>query len=233
MNEIVLRCEGVSKQFESSSQRDALTVLNQISLDVKKGEKLALVGKSGSGKSTLLQLLGGLMAPDEGQISWQISSENAINLHQHSDDAITKVRNTFLGFVFQFHHLLPEFDALENVMLPLMIGGIDKSEAKDRAIELLTKVGLAKRFTHYPAQLSGGEQQRVAICRAIANKPALILADEPTGNLDEYHSAEVLDLLQQIQEEMNMAMILATHDQSLESRCDRVLFLSRGQLSIK
>lgn len=230
----VISCQDLSKSYQSSASTDhSLHVLNKITLSVNLGEKLALIGKSGSGKSTLLQLLGGLLKPDMGSIIWQVGHSKAIHLEQCSDDEITQARNQFLGFVFQFHHLLPEFDALENVMLPMMIAGKSKSECADQARSLLKQVGLDNRIHHYPAQLSGGEQQRVAICRAVANNPLLLLADEPTGNLDEYHSAEVLDMLQQIQEEMNVSMILATHDRSLEARCDRVLFLSKGHLSEK
>lgn len=225
----ILACKNLSKSYGENFH---LTVLNDISFSVNEAERIAIVGKSGSGKSTFLQLLAGLMPVDSGEVHWLINQE-LVNIQQLKEDKVTRIRNQFLGFVFQFHHLLPEFDALENVMLPMLIAKKSKEEAKEKAFELLNRVGLSGRISHYPSQLSGGEQQRVAICRALINDPKIILADEPTGNLDEYHAKEVLALLQQLQEELAIAMIIATHDSSLEATCDKVAFLSNGTLNEK
>lgn len=225
----ILDCSDLSKSYGEHAH---LTVLKDINFSIVEAQSIAVVGKSGSGKSTFLQLLAGLMPADSGQINWYTSAEK-VSIQQIKEEKITRLRNSFLGFVFQFHHLLPEFDALENVMLPMLIAKKTKEEAKEQAFELLKSVGLEARTNHYPSQLSGGEQQRVAICRALINNPKIILADEPTGNLDEYHAKEVLALLQQLQEELAIAMIIATHDASLEATCDKVAFLSGGSIKEK
>jgi lipoprotein-releasing system ATP-binding protein len=225
----ILVCSELSKSY---GEQIHLTVLKDIDFRIEEAESIAIVGKSGSGKSTFLQLLAGLMPVDSGNIQWLVEKD-LLAIQQLKEDRITRIRNQFLGFVFQFHHLLPEFDALENVMLPMLIAKKSKDEAKEKAIHLLNRVGLANRISHYPSQLSGGEQQRVAICRALINDPKILLADEPTGNLDEYHAKEVLALLQQLQEELAIAMIIATHDASLEATCDKVAFLSNGSLKKK
>lgn len=225
----IVQCANLSKSYGENTH---LTVLKDIDFSIQEAQSIAIVGKSGSGKSTFLQLLAGLMPADSGEIHWQVDAER-ISIQQIKEEKVTRIRNSFLGFVFQFHHLLPEFDALENVMLPMLIAKKSKDEAKEKAFELLKRVGLSARTTHYPSQLSGGEQQRVAICRALINNPKIILADEPTGNLDEYHAKEVLALLQQLQEELSIAMIIATHDASLEATCDKVSFLSNGSLNHK
>jgi lipoprotein-releasing system ATP-binding protein len=222
----ILECSDLSKSYGENTH---LTVLKDIHFSIQQAQSIAVVGKSGSGKSTLLQLLAGLMPADSGNVNWFIDKE-FISIQQIKEERVTRIRNQFLGFIFQFHHLLPEFDALENVMLPMLIAKKSKEEAKEKAYELLKRVGLESRLTHYPSQLSGGEQQRVAICRALINDPKIILADEPTGNLDEYHAKEVLALLQQLQEELAIAMVIATHDASLEATCDKVAFLSNGSL---
>jgi len=214
---------------KSYGENTHLTVLKDIHFSIQQAQSIAVVGKSGSGKSTLLQLLAGLMPADSGNVNWFIDKE-FISIQQFKEERVNRIRNQFLGFIFQFHHLLPEFDALENVMLPMLIAKKSKEKAKEKAYELLKRVGLESRLTHYPSQLSGGEQQRVAICRALINDPKIILADEPTGNLDEYHAKEVLALLQQLQEELAIAMVIATHDASLEATCDKVAFLSNGSL---
>jgi|AntRauMFilla1563_2_1112583.scaffolds.fasta_scaffold00474_5 lipoprotein-releasing system ATP-binding protein len=222
----ILECSDLSKSYGENTH---LTVLKDIHFSIQQAQSIAVVGKSGSGKSTLLQLLAGLMPADSGNVNWFIDKE-FISIQQIKEERVTRIRNQFLGFIFQFHHLLPEFDALENVMLPMLIAKKSKEKAKEKAYELLKRVGLESRLTHYPSQLSGGEQQRVAICRALINDPKIILADEPTGNLDEYHAKEVLALLQQLQEELAIAMVIATHDASLEATCDKVAFLSNGSL---
>jgi lipoprotein-releasing system ATP-binding protein len=201
----------------------SLQVLRAASLQVKRGEMVALVGPSGCGKSTLLHIAGLLERPDAGQI--RLSGQEAEKL---SDDLRTEIRRTAVGFVYQYHHLLREFSALENVALPQMIAGRSRAEANERARQLLESVGLAKRGDHRPAELSGGEQQRVAVARALANNPVLLLADEPTGNLDEHTAADVFAMLVRLVREAGLGALIATHNLELARRMDRRLTLHEG-----
>lgn len=203
-----------------------ITVLDGVDLAVERGEMVAIIGASGAGKSTLLHLLGALDRPTRGEVVVAGQSLNGMN-----DDAVSALRNRTVGFVFQFHHLLREFTALENVMMPLRIAGADESVAKGRAMELLDRMGLAGRVHHRPAQLSGGEQQRTAVARALAADPSVLLADEPSGNLDHGNSERLHDLFAQLTREMEIAMVVVTHNRSLAARADRVLQLEEGRLS--
>jgi lipoprotein-releasing system ATP-binding protein len=198
-----------------------LAVLNHLDLDIRQGEIVALVGPSGSGKTTLLQIAGLLDTPTSGDVII-----NGENLSGAGDSKRTTARRNHIGFIYQFHHLLPEFSALENVMLPQMIAGTDKKNAAQKATELLTSLGLADRLTHRPAALSGGEQQRVAIARALANDPIVLLADEPTGNLDPLTAEIVFGLLIRMVREKGLAMLVATHNFDLAERMDRVVQVS-------
>lgn len=202
-----------------------LTVLNGVDLEVNRGEVLAIVGESGSGKSTLLHLMGALDRPDEGEVIF-----DGEQVFGRSDEALARFRNDCVGFVFQFHHLLPEFTALENVAMPALIGGQGLQQASKRATELLDQMGLADRREHVPSELSGGEQQRVAVARALMNQPALVLADEPTGNLDTATSARLHEELAGLARELNQTFVIVTHNQDLASRADRVLALKAGVL---
>ena len=214
---------GLNKFYEAGSGR--LHVLRDVSLDVRRGEMVAIVGASGVGKSTLLHLLGGLDRADSGSIT-----VGDIELLTLSDLALVEFRNRNVGFVFQFHHLLPEFDARENVEMPMRIARMPLDEARRRASELLTRVGLADRLTHRPNMLSGGEQQRVAVSRALVMRPALLLADEPTGDLDEITGDALHGLLRDMHKEHGLTSVIATHNPRLAAACDRVLRLERGQL---
>ena len=221
MSEAVLRLEGVERRFHQGEAR--LEVLRGASLVLEPGERVALIGPSGSGKSTLLQIAGLLEHADGGEVV--VSGRPCSSLR---DGERTRTRRHSLGFVYQFHHLLPEFTALENVMLPQMIAAASKGDARARAQELLSRLGLAERTTHRPARLSGGEQQRVAIARALANRPAVVLADEPTGNLDEETGGAVFDALTDAIRSTRAAALIATHDPDLARRTDRVLRLHNG-----
>lgn len=220
----VLEARNISKAFDSG-QNKKIQILSHIDIHLKAGERVALLGKSGSGKSTLLHILGGLLQADEGTVHWQLNGKSA-ELSGLSDQALSRMRNTFLGFIFQFHHLLPEFTALENVMLPCLIAGNSEQKAKKEAKALLSHLGLSERMQHYPSDMSGGEQQRVSVCRALVNRPAVILADEPTGNLDLQNATEMLDLLAKVQQDFGMSMLIATHDHAVKSYCERVLTLN-------
>ncbi|MEE9372179.1 MAG: ABC transporter ATP-binding protein [Saprospiraceae bacterium] len=202
-----------------------LKVLSDVSLDVAKGEIVAIVGKSGSGKTTLLHIIGTLDNPNHGEI---ILNNQLISHLKHKE--LARFRNESLGFIFQFHHLLAEFSAVENVMIPALIGKRKEDKSKKRATELLTYLGLAERLEHKPNQMSGGEQQRVAIARALINNPDIILADEPTGNLDDKISEEFFDLILQLRKDFGQTFIIVTHNKELASRCDRTLTLSQGRL---
>ena len=219
----VVSASGLNKSYLVGTQ--AISVLRDLELDVQAGEMVAIVGASGVGKSTLLHLLGGLDRADAGMIA--IGGQDLSGL---SDGALVEFRNRHVGFVFQFHHLLAEFDAQENVEMPMRIARIPQAEGRARARQLLGRVGLADRVVHKPSMLSGGEQQRVAVARALVMRPALLLADEPTGDLDE-HTAETLhDLLRGMHRERGLTSVIATHNPRLAAACDRVLRLEEGRL---
>ncbi len=200
-------------------------VLRDVTLEVEEGQMVAVIGASGVGKSTLLHVLGGLDSLDGGAVV-----VDGVALHDLNDAGRVAFRNQRVGFVFQFHHLLPEFSALENVEMPLRIGRVPLAEGRPRARALLERVGLGHRLTHRPGTLSGGEQQRVAIARALVNSPALLLADEPTGNLDEHTAASLHSLLREMHAERRLTSVIATHNSRLAEACDRVLRLEDGQL---
>jgi lipoprotein-releasing system ATP-binding protein len=202
-----------------------LRILEGVEIAVQPGEAVAIVGASGSGKSTLLHLLGGLDRPTSGDVLL-----DGRPIFVLDDRELAQVRNRRIGFVFQFHHLMREFTALENVMMPMFIAGIGDEEAERRARNLLAEVGLAARTSHKPWQLSGGEQQRVAVARALANSPAVVLADEPSGNLDTHTAEQLHDLFFRLREEHGIALVLATHNRELADRADRILQLKEGQL---
>lgn len=219
----VLQCQDVSKSFHDGSS--VVSVLSNVSLQVKRGEKVAILGSSGSGKSTLLHILGGLELPSTGTVSVSQQSLNTLTSNE-----LATLRNRKLGFIYQFHHLLAEFSAVENVAMPLLIAGEDKATAQHKAIQLLERVGLAHRLTHQPAALSGGERQRVAIARALVNNPDVVLADEPTGNLDKKTGEQVYQLLCDLSEQLGTSFIVVTHDVALAEQMDRVLELNNGAL---
>jgi len=223
MSEPLLDARGAHKTYTLGKR--ALEVLRGVNLTVQRGEFLALRGASGAGKSTLLHLLGGLDSPTRGEI-WC----GGKNLADFSNGALAAFRNAQVGFVFQAYHLLPELDALENVCVPARLARVDAAKAEARARELLARVGLAERLEHRPFELSGGEQQRVAIARALINDPPLILADEPTGNLDSHTGEEIIDLLCRLRAERNSTLIIATHDAKLAARAERVVELVDGQV---
>jgi lipoprotein-releasing system ATP-binding protein len=222
----VLELEKVVKSFEQAGEK--LEVLKGCDLTISSGEMVALVGPSGSGKSTLMHIAGLLESPSAGTI--RISQQDASRLN---DKKRTKLRSQTIGFVYQYHHLLPEFSALENVVLPQLINGKTKKAARERAASLLEQVGLGSRMTHRPARLSGGEQQRVAIARALANEPALLLADEPTGNLDPDTSEMVFAMLLELTKKNELAALIATHNHQLAIRMDRVIELGSGLIKEK
>ena len=223
MSNWVLQCQNVGKSYVDGQLN--VTVLANLNLQVAAGKSVSIVGASGSGKSTLLHILGGLDTPSEGRVTL---------LEQHlaglSQTALGQLRNRHLGFVYQFHHLLPEFSALENVMMPLLIGKMPKAEAEATAAEMLDKVGLKPRMQHRPGELSGGERQRAAIARALVNRPACLLADEPTGNLDRKNAQNVFDMMLDLQHELNTALVVVTHDDELAARFDEVLLMQDGGL---
>lgn len=202
-----------------------LEVLRGVSLEVKEGEIVSIVGASGAGKTTLLQIMGTLLPADEGEV--QIAGTKVFALNERR---MAEFRNRHIGFVFQFHNLLPEFSALENVMMPALIGGAERSVAKGRAMELLEAVGLSERTDHKPAQLSGGEQQRVAIARALMNRPSVLFADEPTGNLDTHNRDEIQQLLFDIRTKFGQTIVMVTHDERLAEMADRKIVMRDGQI---
>lgn len=224
-SDTILSGINITKTYPQKTGDGALTVLDDISISIDRGSVVSVIGASGSGKSTLLHVLGGLDRPDSGEVLW-----NDQHIYTMDDESLADFRNTQLGFVFQFHHLLPEFTAVENVMMPALIFGNPFEEAKSRAHELLKKFGIPSRAEHRPTQLSGGEQQRVAMARALMNKPKLILADEPTGNLDEENTDILLDMLFELREIENVSILLITHEKDIAKRSDTIYQLSKGKL---
>jgi lipoprotein-releasing system ATP-binding protein len=221
----VLAVEGLTKTYVGGDG-GLITVFDGVDLEVERGEMVAIVGASGAGKSTLLHLLGALDRPTAGRVLIGGRPLGGMN-----DDAVSTLRNRTIGFVFQFHHLLREFTALENVMMPLRIGGMDSGKARERALALLDRVGLSGRVHHRPSALSGGEQQRTAVARALAADPQVLLADEPSGNLDHYNSERLHELFAELAHEMEIAMVVVTHNRAFAARADRILQLEDGRLT--
>ena len=223
MNSDVLTCRAVVRRFMEGDSM--LEVLSGVDLDVAPAERLAIIGTSGSGKTTLLQIMGGLDEPTSGEVV-----VGGKSIAHTSETEKSTLRNRYIGFVYQFHHLLPEFTAQENVAMPLLIRRLGKEEAMAGAAELLRRVGLGERLGHKPGELSGGERQRAAVARALITKPALVLADEPTGNLDAGNGAHVLGLMLELNQELETSLVIVTHDHSIANQMDRVLVLEDGKL---
>jgi len=223
MTEPVLEARNVARHFQQGP--DTLEVLKGVNVSILAGERLSIVGASGSGKTTLLQVLGGLDKPSQGQVL-----VNGKDIHSLGEKERGELRNHAIGFVYQFHHLLPEFSALENVAMPLLVRRMKTSEAKDRAAEILKRVGLGERLTHRPHQLSGGERQRAAVARALVTQPKLVLADEPTGNLDGKNAEGVFELMLELNRERRTSLVLVTHDLRIAARMDRTLEIEDGSL---
>lgn len=224
MNNIILKSNKLYKSYLDGNSK--IEVLRGVDLSISQGERIAIIGPSGSGKSTLLHLLGGLDKPSEGEVCVQ-----GVSWQKISEKKRCQLRNQTLGFIYQFHHLLPEFTALENVSLPLLLGKASVKDAETRASAILDEVGLNARKEHKPAQLSGGERQRVAIARALVHQPYCMLADEPTGNLDQHTALKVFDLMLELNTKMNTALVIVTHDLQLAKKMDRVLVLGEGVLA--
>jgi lipoprotein-releasing system ATP-binding protein len=227
MNETILEAKDIIKSYQTT-KRVNLKVLRGVSIEIEKSKITIIVGASGAGKSTLLHLLGGLDRPDSGEVIF-----NQKNIFDFSDDKLAQFRNKNVGFVFQFHHLLPEFTALENVMIPQLIEGTNFSKAKIRSEDLLNTVGLNERLDHKPAELSGGEQQRVAVARALANNPGIIFADEPTGNLDSINSEEIHKLIINHKTKFGLTFVIVTHNQNLVDLADQIYEIKDGQIALK
>lgn len=213
----MLSASGINKKYGE------LHILKGVDLQINESEIVSIVGSSGAGKTTLLQILGTLDKPDSGKMSI-----NGIDPFSLSSNKMAEFRNKEVGFIFQFHQLLPEFNAYENVMLPALIMGLSKKEAADKAKEILAKIGLESRFNHRPSELSGGEQQRVAVCRSLINNPAIIFADEPSGNLDSKNAAELHDLFFQLREDFKQTFVIVTHNEKLAQMADRKLVMQDG-----
>lgn len=224
MSEIILKAHNITRSyFEGKVQTD---VLKNVNIDIYSDKLTAIIGKSGSGKSTLLHILGTLDTPTSGELIYK-----GEDLTKFSSNKKAEFRNQILGFVYQFHHLLGDFSALENVMMPLLIGGISTKEAKERATSYLEKVGLSHRINYKPSEMSGGERQRVAIARALSNKPNIILADEPTGNLDAQNASDIFDLFMDLAKNEHVAVVMVTHDNGLAQKCDLVYQMKDGVIN--
>ncbi|HEY7905610.1 MAG TPA: lipoprotein-releasing ABC transporter ATP-binding protein LolD [Wenzhouxiangella sp.] len=221
--EAVVVCEAVTRTFVQGQSE--IRVLHEVNLTIDRGERIAIVGASGAGKSTLLHLLGGLDRPNAGRVLIE-----GIDLATQTEKMLAALRNRAMGFVYQFHHLLPEFSALENVAMPLLIGGLDPASATEKASAMLERVGLAHRVGHKPGELSGGERQRTAVARAMVHRPSCLLADEPTGNLDEVNSEHIYDLMLELNTDFATALVVVTHDRALAHKMDRCLEMVGGQL---
>ena len=219
----VLVCRSIVRQFREGDSM--LEVLSGVDLTVRESERLAIIGTSGSGKTTLLQIMGGLDDPTSGEVL--VNGQSIANIDEKDKSAL---RNQFIGFVYQFHHLLPEFTAKENVAMPLLIRRLRKDEAMQQAADLLSRVGLGDRLDHKPGELSGGERQRAAVARALITRPKLVLADEPTGNLDAGNGQHVLQLMLELNQELNTSLVIVTHDHSIAEQMDRILVLEDGRL---
>jgi lipoprotein-releasing system ATP-binding protein len=225
MDNVILRAKNLHREFKKEKER--ISVVKGVTLDLHAGDCVAIMGSSGAGKSTLLHMLGALDRPTHGDLYF---GQKNTNVWKMSDEELSDFRNRNLGFVFQFHYLLPEFTALENVMMPALISGMTREEAEKRANELLRFVGLGERLLHKPGELSGGEQQRVAIARAVILKPKLLLGDEMTGNLDSENSKKVIDLLLDLNREFGIAILIVTHDQEVANRMKRVITMKDGKI---
>lgn len=223
MSEPVLQCRSVVRRFDEGGA--TLEVLSGVDLSIESAERIAIIGASGSGKTTLLQIMGGLDAPTSGEV---LVGGQA--MQEMSEVGKGKLRNRYLGFVYQFHHLLSEFSAAENVAIPLMIRRVGKVDALNQARALLERVGLGERLTHKPGELSGGERQRTAVARALITRPKLVLADEPTGNLDAGNGEHVLQLMLELNRELETSLVIVTHDHSIAERMDRIMILENGRL---
>ncbi|MBT0308228.1 lipoprotein-releasing ABC transporter ATP-binding protein LolD [Morganella morganii] len=224
MSELLLACRQLCKSYhEGTVETD---VLKQVNFELRRGDMLAIVGSSGSGKSTLLHLLGGLDSPTSGEVIFNDTALSAM-----SQNALSALRNQEMGFIYQFHHLLPDFTAAENVAMPLLIGGMARDKALAQAGEMLERVGVAARTHHRPSELSGGERQRVAIARALVNKPSLVLADEPTGNLDQRNAQSIFDLLSELNKTLGTAFLVVTHDLALAAKMGRQMEMRDGILN--
>lgn len=224
MGEIILQAKNIDKSF--SNGKTKLSVLKDFSLDVDVGQIITIMGQSGSGKTTALNILGTLDQADAGELSI-----NGTQIHDMNETELSTIRNRDIGFVFQFHHLLPEFSAIENILMPTWINGAD--DRRDRALDLIEKMGLSERKDRFPSQLSGGERSRVAVARALMNKPKLVLADEPTGNLDEKNANKLIDLLGKINKDFHQAIVLTTHNPKIARIGHKQFFLENGSLSEK
>ena len=225
-NQYILTAKGITKEYPGNNGSGSLTVLDGVDISIQASAISTIIGSSGSGKSTLLHILGGLDRPTKGQVFF-----DGADLNTMTESDLASFRNKQIGFVFQFHHLLPEFSALENVFMPGLISGLPKNELEENAFGLLKKLGLDKRTNHRPSQLSGGEQQRVAVARALMNNPQVIMADEPTGNLDDRNTDLMLDILFGLKEEENLSIVLVTHDFKIANRSDFVHELTDGKLN--
>jgi len=225
MTDAVLECRSVERKFREGDS--TLTVLSDVNLAVREAERLAIIGTSGSGKTTLLQIMGGLDDPTSGEVL--VNGQAIANIDEKQKSAL---RNRFIGFVYQFHHLLPEFSAQENVAMPLMIRRLGKEKSMQQAGDLLERVGLGERLDHKPGELSGGERQRAAVARALITRPKLVLADEPTGNLDAGNGQHVLQLMLELNRELSTSLVIVTHDHGIAAQMDRVLILEDGRLRV-